>query len=242
MLAVSLRRRGAAWLQQVAPAARGLLLGSSASSGRALTASAERLSKGAVDAVAANIVAELTTPPKRGRPFGSTKAAVEAAKQAAKAAASSGSGKKPPGRKPRSKIADPSQRPGNDAASTVLLVESPAKAKKIQEFLGSDYTVCARVYATLSLIREVTVPVHVWAARLTRWLLPCRCWQAMDTFAAFLPSQARWHHSKVRQHPAACNAGQQATLGAHGRACSAARLCCHHGHRLPACRACLQTF
>ena len=169
MLAVSLRRRGAAWLQQVAPAARGLLLGSSGSSGssgRALTASAEGLSgRASADAVSASIVAKLTTPPKRGRPFGSTKAAMEAAKEAAKAEASSGSGKKPPGRKARIKSAEPSQRPGSDAARIVLLVESPAKAKKIQEFLGSDYKVCATCAGVCGaaswLIWEVAVLVHV---------------------------------------------------------------------------------
>ena len=139
MLAVSLRRRGAVWLQQLAPAARGLLLGSIPSSGRALTASAASHSvrAAAAEASTAGIAAEVATPAKRGRPLGSTQAV-----KAAAATSSSGSGKQATTRKARTKSGEASQRSGSDAASTVLLVESPAKAKKIQEFLGRDYKVC----------------------------------------------------------------------------------------------------
>lgn len=142
MLARALRHRGLAWLQLAAQAAgrasplgsSGLgLLGGSAGSpqhlpGRGLLAAAARRSSSSTGAA-------------------SEAAAQEAAAEAAGAeAAAADAAAAQQGRKPRRRAAPAPARRG-----TVLLVESPAKAKKIQGFLGPEYKVSERPGSALRI-------------------------------------------------------------------------------------------
>ncbi|EFN55927.1 hypothetical protein CHLNCDRAFT_145197 [Chlorella variabilis] len=116
MLVAALRRRGTAWLAQLAelaPAAgRGLLMGGSLSSGGGVNAGRRALASTAASAAA-------------NAPAAAGAAATGSAAAAAKATRKQG--------------AAGAARQG----PTVLLVESPAKARKIQDFLGPDYKVLA---------------------------------------------------------------------------------------------------
>jgi hypothetical protein len=98
MLAVALRRRGAVWLAQLAPAASPTLHFGGGNRQRALCTAAQA-------AASQSAAADVTTDADFAEPAGKRKG-------------------RPPKKGP-----------------LLLLVESPAKARKIQEFLGPQYTV-----------------------------------------------------------------------------------------------------
>ena len=139
MLVAALRRRGTAWLVQLAelaPAAgRGLLMGGSLSSGGGVNAGRRALASTAASAAA-------------NAPAAAGAAATGSAAAAAKATRKQG--------------AAGAARQG----PTVLLVESPAKARKIQDFLGPDYKV-QRGRA----VHAVHVLCMLCSACTARWLL-----------------------------------------------------------------------
>ena len=120
MLARLLRQRGTAWLQLAAPAAGRAWLGSAGTADLAGLASCSPIA-GAARRITCSAASA------------SAKAATTKEAAAAQAAAP---GKR--GRKPKAAAA------ALPRSGTVVLVESPAKAKKIQEVLGPDYKVGGR--------------------------------------------------------------------------------------------------
>ncbi|PSC70801.1 DNA topoisomerase I [Micractinium conductrix] len=126
MLAV--RRRGAAWLRQLATARLGSAASSTSGDVRTLAATAAAAGGGSM---------------REGIEFAARDSSfVSAAIDAAAAGIAVPLKAKAPPRRRGAKPKAPAPAPA-PPSGTVLLVESPAKAKKIQEFLGPDYTVLA---------------------------------------------------------------------------------------------------
>ena len=124
MLAV--RRRGAAWLRQLATARLGSAASSTSGDVRTLAATAAAAGGGSM---------------REGIEFAARDSSfVSAAIDAAAAGIAVPLKAKAPPRRRGAKPKAPAPAPA-PPSGTVLLVESLAKAKKIQEFLGPDYTV-----------------------------------------------------------------------------------------------------
>ncbi len=219
MLARVLRHRGLAWLQLAAPAAgRATALDSSgllgsAGSGlrpqqRGLLAAAARRSSsstGTASEAAANeaateaVVAEAAAPRRRGRPP-KTPDAAEASPDAAAP------------RQARKRA--PRAAPAAARSGTVVLVESPAKAKKIQSFLGKDFTVgqCGGVQCMCALcvgsslqgwkaaVRATTMDTFILQlVLLLLFLTICRCWPATAMCGTCRPSRTPWCPTKASE-------------------------------------------
>ena len=204
MLARTLRQRGLAWLQLAAPAtphstalgSSSGLLGSAGSSARPqhqglLAAAARRSSSStgaaseaaAKEAAAEAAAAEAAAPRRRGRPSSNSGAAEAAADVAAT-------------RRGR-KQAAPAAAPAAVRRGTVVLVESPAKAKKIQGFLGPDYNVsgggaagCTPSCCSNSVANSPRLPRQVLSCCCCCVMPPTdRCWPAMVTCGTCRPSR-----------------------------------------------------
>lgn len=125
-------RSGVALLRPLAVAAARAGRGGSAAGGRPLSAAASAEGEAAAGAA------------KRGRPrkVKESSEGTKTSKEQAAALDATPKARGRPARKPRAAAAAAADGAGTEAGDhTVLLVESPAKAKKIQEFLGDKYKV-----------------------------------------------------------------------------------------------------